>query len=125
MPEENIFTDLDPSHWAYNIILTAYHHEIINGYNDNTVRPDGFITRGQAMKIIFEANQMTFVENVSNIFKDVNNKAWYAKYILSAFAKNIVQGYTTEDGVYFKPETFITRAEFAKITILSMEIENQ
>ncbi len=125
LPEENIFTDLDPSHWAYNIILTAYHHEIINGYNDNTVRPDGFITRGQAMKIIFEANQMTFVENVSNIFKDVNNKAWYAKYILSAFAKNIVQGYTTEDGVYFKPETFITRAEFAKITILSMEIENQ
>ena len=45
------FTDI-AAHWAEDYILEAVAYKWINGYEDNTFRPDNFITRAEAATLI-------------------------------------------------------------------------
>ena len=51
---ENVGTRLTDifGHWAEDSILAANHLFIVNGYEDNSFRPDAYITRAEAMAII-------------------------------------------------------------------------
>jgi len=117
--EENPFVDLNETHWAYNIILTAYNYGLINGNPNNTFKPDAFINRAEAVKIILTTYGIDIEEDATNLFKDVNDSAWYKNYILTAFKQEIIDGYVLSDGIYYKPDSYITRAEFAKIIVLT------
>lgn len=64
--QKNAFKDLHSSHWAYNYIMELARKKIINGFEDNTFRPDENITLEQAMKMIVEAKK----EIISNGFHD-------------------------------------------------------
>lgn len=46
------FSDVSKDNWAYDYIATATAAGWISGYEDNTFRPDQFITRAEAMTII-------------------------------------------------------------------------
>lgn len=46
------FSDVDTSHWAADVIQTAYDNGIINGYDDGTFGPDDDVTYEQAVKMI-------------------------------------------------------------------------
>lgn len=46
------FTDLNKNHWAYDVIEKAYDKGVVNGFEDNTFRPDEQITRAQMCKIL-------------------------------------------------------------------------
>ena len=59
MPEEGEldFVDNDKiSAWAMGSMVTAVKSEIINGYPDNTVRPQGLATRAEAVTVIVKAH---------------------------------------------------------------------
>jgi hypothetical protein len=46
------FRDVPSSHWAYQYILTLKAKGIINGYPDNTFKPENPLSRGEAIKLI-------------------------------------------------------------------------
>ena len=48
---ENALTDID-GHWAEDYINEAAYYGWIKGYEDNTFRPDQYITRAEAMTLI-------------------------------------------------------------------------
>lgn len=48
----NTFNDVDSSHWAADIIQTAYDNGIINGYDDGSFGPDEDVTYEQAVKMV-------------------------------------------------------------------------
>lgn len=52
---KDIFTDLNPKHWAYNNIKIATKLGLINGYEDKTFRPDSFVTFTEARAILVRA----------------------------------------------------------------------
>ena len=52
------------------------------------------------------------------IYYDVKKGAWYEQYVLKLAGKNIMNG----NGGYIKPDDYISRAEFAKMLILSADI---
>lgn len=55
---ENIdlpFTDIKKKHWAYNTLKIALKYELINGYPDNTVRPDATVNFAEANAILIRA----------------------------------------------------------------------
>ncbi|SHH61937.1 Listeria/Bacterioides repeat-containing protein [Anaerosphaera aminiphila DSM 21120] len=92
-------------------ILT--HTAYLNGYPDNTIRPQGSITRAEVAAIfarlkVGEANIPTAKAN----YGDVNSSDWYTKYIAFVTDNKIMEGY--EDGS-FKPNDKITRAEFTAV----------
>ena len=103
------FKDVESSHWAHTYIAAAFEAGIINGYKDNTFRPDNKITRAEASAILQRAFE---IEKglVEVSFDDVPENEWYVEYIDILASNGIILGYT--DGS-IRPENQIKRAEFA------------
>ena len=100
------------------VIYTAVHYKVADGYGDGTFRPNDSVNRAEAVKMLTLAAQIQ-PETLTGAlaFTDVSPTEWYASYVKSAADANIVSGYG--DGT-FGPEKYITRAEAAKIVTVVM-----
>ena len=114
------FKDINKNNWYYNDVCIAIKAGYINGYEDNTFRPDKQITREEAAKIIVSIkNQQDNVYDKLNEFPDkhlVSN--WAKPYIEGAIENGYLKG---DDLKNLRPTSHITRAE--SVTLLS-RIEN-
>ena len=86
-----------------------------------TFRPEDGIKRSEAAAIIARISN-GFAENKiyphAHAFDDIQPGAWYNVYVDFCVNRGYLNGYTNGDGTEsFKPDSFITRAEFA--TLLS------
>ena len=94
---------------------TTDHYAYIAGYEDGTVRPDGNITRAEVATIFFRLMTDEYREtcwSTSSGFTDVTAASWYNNAISTTASAGWVSGYP--DGT-FRPDAYITRAEFATI----------
>jgi hypothetical protein len=105
----NRFIDVPYGHRNYVHINTLVGLGIINGYNDNTFRPNNTLTRAQAAIMIVRAAGIS-TEGVSSNFTDVPPTHAAYKFISAAFQAGIINGYS--DGT-FKPNANVTRAQIA------------
>jgi hypothetical protein len=97
------------------VIITAVKHNIIEGYDDGTFRPDDPVNRAEALKILLLATGVTPLEDEDTTereFSDVPSDSWFSPYIERAVALDFIEGY--EDGT-FRPGQSITRAEASKL----------
>ncbi len=109
---QDLFLDVKQNDWFASFIMSGLKNKIIEGYQNKTFKPNQFITRAEALKIIFEAKGGEFLNSGSGIFSDANSKDWFYKYITLAFSKGLISSFP---GQLLKPNQFITRAEVAKI----------
>lgn len=114
------FKDLESSHWAYNQFITATKAGYIEGYNDNTVRPDLTVTREEAAVMVAKLTNLIPESNgVSTNFKDDSSISSWSKDAVSALAtKSIIIGNTEGN---FKPKSNLTRAE--AVTMLNKSLD--
>lgn len=85
----------------------------ITGYHNDEFRPDNKITRAEAAAIISRAlGNYDQGASYGSTYTDVESDAWYYNIIGYMEESGIIKGY--QDG-NFKPESPITRAEFASI----------
>ena len=105
------FTDLSESYWAYDGIVRLTKAGIIDGYPDDTFKPDGNITRAELVKVVNQVFLFTERQQAS-MFSDVTENDWFYEYIVAAQEAGYVDGYP--DGT-FKPNGLITRQEFCKM----------
>ena len=101
--------------WYYDDILIAKKAGYIDGYDDNTFRPDNLITREEASKIIatvkgYKGDGILDFDDTSQISN------WAKSYVDALCDNNIINGY---DDNTFKPKNRITRAETVKMLNLS------
>ncbi len=87
--EEVSFSDVS-GHWAENVIADIAAAGWINGYEDGTFRPDGLITRAEAVKILNAAANRTFNGNAVAL-NDVPADVWYYKEIEAAVSGKTIQ----------------------------------
>ena len=113
-----VFADVPGSHTYGSAITYLKNNGIVNGYGDNTFRPDNNLNRAESVKIILTANDIN-TQGSTTTFTDVPKEAWFAPYIATAVANNIVKGYGDNQ---FKPQNTISRAEFLKIAIATAKI---
>lgn len=100
-PDQPIFTD---KHIAYII-----------GYPEGTVKPEDNISREEVATVFYRllrAEKQIEIASTENRFSDVDESRWSNKAISSMAKGGYISGY--ESGT-FKPEQFITRAEFVTI----------
>ena len=94
---------------------TTDHYAYITGYEDGTVRPEGNITRAEVATIFFRLMTDEFRtarwSTVSG-YTDVSAANWYNNAVSTTSNAGWVSGYP--DGT-FRPDAYITRAEFATI----------
>lgn len=93
-------------------VNTTPYYNIVLGYSNNKFKPDLSITRAEAAQMFYNIAKDKSNGNFSVILKDVNSNDWYYKPIYYLASKGLMNGY--QDGT-FKPNNYITRAEFIKL----------
>jgi len=101
------FSDVDNNYWAYDQIVTAKENGYVKGYEDGTFKPNNYISRAEAAKLI--SNIIGYYEGDAAMFKDINDiPDWSISAVTALADREIITGYT--DGS-FKPSAEITRSE--------------
>lgn len=103
--EAATFTDIE-GHWAEDIINDWADRDVVHGYEDNTFRPDNFLTRAEFAQI--STNLLALTEQAEEEFDDVAADAWYYNAVMCVAKAGIMVG--DGDGK-FRPEDNITREE--------------
>ncbi len=85
----NSFKDIDTTHWASDVISRATSNGWIDGYSDNTFRPDEPITRDEAVSVVNKIiDRRIDIDNIYSdgliIFEDMYIEHWAYYDVLSA-----------------------------------------
>lgn len=95
----------------YGPVDETMHSGYLSGYEDGTFRPDAEITRAETAAVIAKiSSHYDPAQAYSASYTDMADAEWSVNYVGFAEQQRLVTGYI--DGT-FKPETAITRAEFA------------
>lgn len=99
------FSDTE-GHWAKDSIEELNKINIIKGYEDNTFKPDNYMSRAEVATII---NRLTgATKESSKYIPDINRQDWYYSEIRKAVQSGVILG--NEEG-YTMPTSYITREE--------------
>lgn len=108
------FADVSEKDPHYTAIIFLRALGILEGYDDNTFRPDQPVARGEFAKLLVEALQVQpDPAQYHDCFEDVA-KEWFAPYVCYAKKMGMVQGV---DAKHFRPENKVTHAEAIKMTL--------
>ncbi len=100
------FADDISNHWAQKAIGELHQQGLISGYEDNSFKPDDYMTRAEYVSVVNKVMKFTDEKEIS--FSDVKDGDWYKNAIAVAVANGYCSGY--EDAT-FRPNAKITRAE--------------
>lgn len=114
------FSDVKPSHYFYDNVMSMYNRNIISGFPDGTFKPNNSVTRGQAAKIIANTLGTTPLKATNPNFKDVFSLNSYYPYIASLYD----QGVITNTPQYFRPNEPITRYELAQMIAAGFNLQS-
>ncbi len=119
----SVFSDVASNHPNFNAITYLYENGIVEGYADNTFRPDQLVNRAEALKILLLGSDVLVPEiQPQEIFPDVIHGTWYAKYAMKAKNLAIVKG---DDGTgMFRPGDTVNLAEALKMLLKTNNIES-
>lgn len=90
-PVKYTYSDVTPSHWAYNSIEDLTKRGIIDGNDDGTFMPSNSITREAFIKMLVTAMELS-VNWYETPFTDASESAWYYNYVATAANLGLVNG---------------------------------
>ncbi len=128
---KSIFADTT-SHWANDMVNELYEKGIISGVETNGLlyyNPDNIMTRAEFSSLIskFMNIDVNEFKNSKLEFCDASNFApWMENYAKAMYQMGIINGIPSENGIEFRPNDPITRAQAIAILgrILSEEEDN-
>ena len=109
MTPELPFSDLNQTPWVVPYLTRLFAKGFIKGYGDGTFRPNAFVSRIEALKMMMDGlGVYTDFEFNDKSFVDVPSTSWMYPYAQMAKGLNILVG---PNNKYFKPNYPITRFE--------------
>ncbi|MEC0227585.1 S-layer homology domain-containing protein [Paenibacillus alba] len=114
--DETSFADIK-GHWAETSIRELIKLGAINGYPDNSFKPDNKITRAEFVAVIVKA--LNLKAQAALNFDDMSAH-WAKNEIAIAAALGVVNGYTEQA---FGPDDVLTREQMAAIVIRAAQID--
>lgn len=112
------FADMN-GHWAQAAVKELAAKHVVEGTTDSTFSPEQRLTRAQFAAMLVRALGIEDQGSVS--FKDVDQNAWYASAISSAYHNGLVKGKTEST---FAPLETITREEMAVMIVRAYKLNN-
>lgn len=100
-------------HWAKAYTDRLVGMKAIQGYPDGTFRPEATVTRAQFVRMLAEALGLPAAPNLTDFADGGEIPSWTRSAVAAAVKAGLTSGYPERDGVRFKPDQTITRAEMA------------
>ncbi|MBR3934335.1 MAG: S-layer homology domain-containing protein [Clostridia bacterium] len=116
--ETNAFSDT-ADHFAKDEIAYLSENGIINGYTDNSFKPDNSISRAEFAAIVFRAFEIAKA-NSDYAYADVSADDWYFEAVSALSELGIITG----DGNGFNPDSRITRQDASVILGRLLKLKN-
>lgn len=116
---ERVFSDVPSGAWFRSFVAKLTTRDIIGGYADGLFKPHAHVTRAEFAKMLCLAMNWQLQNPSSASFNDVNSASWAYRYIETARANGVIDGYV--DGG-FRPNDFVTREEIAKIMASALKL---
>ena len=116
---QQVFPDVNSSDWFALYLVTARNSGIVAGYPDGTFKPNDPISRVEALKILLEASRLNLSDVPASTFTDVARGQWFTPFVDFAYNRGIVSG--KSPGI-FAPSDNVTRAEMAKMAVMTLRI---
>ncbi|HCC08256.1 MAG TPA: hypothetical protein DEP72_08895 [Clostridiales bacterium] len=106
------FKDVGEQYLYRDSILNLYNKGVLNGYPDDTFKPEQAISREEFCQLYIKAIDLKLSDIDVNIFTDVENNRWSKDVINTLSIKGILKG---KEAGKFNPTDTITLAEVAAI----------
>lgn len=110
-----VFTDVtyaNTGSWSADSVDFMYANGLIYGTGKNKFNPNGTMTRGDLVLILYRLAGEPSVSSIKNPFTDIKSSDYYYKAVLWAYANNVVNG---TGGSTFSPKAAVTREQLATI----------
>lgn len=118
--ETKNFSDVKSDFWAAKEIYSLVEKGIINGYKDNTYKPNGTIIRGDVANLIVRALDLPVPANLQ-AFDDVNADSTYAESAAATKAAGIFEGYNNK----FDAKGVLTREQMATVIARAFDLKTK
>lgn len=109
------FSDVTADSWYYKSVTYLVSTGVINGYEDDTYRPDNQITRAEYTKLVVELykkySDVSANSGAESDFADVDKNTWYYDCVSEGALLGLIQG----NNGRFNPDSQITRQDAALI----------
>lgn len=115
------FSDLQPHHSFYEEIVFLENEGFINGYPDQTFRPDREVTRAEAAIMLGKTFELNGEQRESS-FSDVSAGHKASGYIEAAVAQGFIQGFP--NGTY-RPDETVTRGQMAILLSRAFKLKEE
>jgi hypothetical protein len=110
------WSDAPASWWVESYGITeAQVATLADGFPDGTFRPSVAVTRGQFAKMAVSGLGVDTADPATPSFRDVAKGGTFYIYVEGAYAAELITGYTTTAGRYFRPANTITRQQAISI----------
>lgn len=96
--------------WYFQSIAALKEKGIVDGYGDNTFRPNAPITRAEVAKLLVLAYDLELQDHTSHNFTDLSQGKWYETYVLTLVEHEVAKGTTAST---FSPQGETTRGQTA------------
>ena len=106
------YTDVVDGNWAVEAVNYVTEKDYMKGLSETTFGPNGALTRGMLVTVLYRMAGSPSVEGLENPFEDVAAGTWYTDAVIWAYHENVVAG-TSE--TTFAPNVNITREQIAAI----------
>ena len=114
----DVFSDVASDNPHYTAINYLHDRGVIQGYADNTFRPDQTVNRAETLKIILLGSSILVPDiQKQDIFPDVMFDSWYGKYVAKAKNLGIIKGDDLTGD--FRPGDTVNLAEALKILLIA------
>ncbi|MCX7921879.1 MAG: S-layer homology domain-containing protein [Clostridia bacterium] len=121
--QDTKFSDVSTDHWAYEAIMLMSERKIINGYSDNTFKPDNPVTRAEFATMMVAALELPLKNPEEATYKDVTKDHWAFKFVETA--RYYLTGFKTSKGLYFKPSNQAVREDMAVALVKALGYDNE
>lgn len=114
-----VFSDLNEGYWAEIQVYELTSKKVINGFPDNTFRPDVEVTRAQFAAMVSRALKLA---DADSNFKDVPKSSSLYKEVSQAAAAGIIVG---DGSGSFHPDRHVSRAEMAIMLDRAIQLKGE
>lgn len=114
------FSDVPYTHTHFDNIMALQARGVISGYGDGTFRPNKYVTRAQASKMLAMVLNLDTVNVKNPNFADVSSHDEHYGAIAALVEANVISGYG--DGS-FRPNATLTRSQMAKMLVNGFNFE--